>query len=167
MKKLFPAFITILFMVFLSACGSNNDRAFNFDIKHVEDVVKTAYGEGNYTLKKEKDYYSIILSDATVLRIDVNDNDEITSVKAGVTLDGYAAGKTQEMFKAFQVVFNIVDSKIGVGGKEKVMNDLNIDVNTDFLKNEKTTTYHDINYSISSNDDFILLEADPGINYGK
>ncbi|WP_042352242.1 hypothetical protein [Bacillus massiliigorillae] len=155
----------------LVGCSDEKQKTFDFNFDHVLKVVETAYGKENIKVvddSKEKGFNTIVLPNKLIIQATIDkDTKKVVDVKSGITFDGYAAGNRSDMLKSFQTVFNIVDSEMSIGNRDKVMSDLNINIDTDFLKNKEISTNSNIDYSISPYDDNIVLSAKPGLKYGK
>lgn len=163
--------LAILTLALVGCSDEKGEKTFDFNFDHVLKVVETAYGKENIKVvdeSKEKGYNTIFLPNELIIQATIDkETKKVVDVKSGLSFDGYAAGYKSDMLKSFQVVFNIVDSDMSIGNRDKVMSDLNINIDTDFLENKEISTNNNIDYSISPYDGNIVFSAKPGLKYGK
>ena len=166
MKKIGLLLVTSLLL--LTGCTDPEEETFKMKIESVVKDATATFGKENIALsdnrEKEEQSYFIGLNPSGSIAILLNisdDKEKVTQITAATTLDAYALGGKTEMLNAFQLLFRSVNPDLSVGQRQKIMNELDIDISTDFMTIDKNTTFDNVYYKIIATDSHIFLSASP------
>lgn len=160
----------VLFSIFLSACGEEEVKTFDFTVDEYEVKLKNeigSSGKGSFIKMKDKQLlddgkYGIALTDQIFVYIQPGKDDKVTDARVAFKSNAFLV-QNKEVKIAFFALLRTIDESLSLTQQYAIFDELGMSDDSKMMDHTGVYALNDVEYTYvgSVEEDTLMLKAEP------